>query len=113
MNQKIIPEIFRELFVPNFTEEQRRGIFTSEYKTELRRRLLRGEEVNASEVGVKTFVVDGGRISGKTQNNENATVPLFFGEKGDIWYCRSEESTIRRSVFQSMQTTLRGLGFTL
>ena len=113
MNQKIIPEIFRELFVPNFTEEQRRGIFTPEYKTELRRRLLRGEEVNASEVGVKTFVVDGGRISGKTQNNENATVPLFFGEKGDIWYCRSEESTIRRSVFQSMQTTLREMGFTL
>lgn len=32
------------------------------YKTELRRRLLRGEEVNAAEVGVKTFVVDGGYI---------------------------------------------------
>ena len=39
--------------------------------------------------------------------------PDFFGDTGDIWYCRSEENTIRRSIFQSMQSTLRMRGFTL
>lgn len=113
MKNIIIPEIYKPLFKPNFTPEQRAAIFTSEYKAELRRRLLRGEDVTAAEVGVKTFVIDGGRISGKTQNDELATVPDFFGERGDIWYCRSEENTIRRSIFQSMQSTLHSMGFTL
>lgn len=113
MKQIIIPEVFKELFMPNYTPEQRKNIFTAEYKQDLKHRLMRGEEVAASEVGVKTFVVDGGRISGKTINDENATVPDFFGEPGDIWYCRSEENTIRRSIFQSMQSTLRSMGFTL
>lgn len=112
MNKIIVPEIFKPLFTPNFTEEERKK-FTPEYKAEIKRRLLRGEEVSDEEIGVKTFVERGGRISGKTVNDEMATVPDFFGEKGDIWYCRSEENTIRRSIFQSMQSTLRNAGFTL
>ena len=89
MNKIIVPEIFKPLFTPNFTAEERKK-FTPEYKAEIKRRLLRGEEVSDEEIGVKTFVERGGRISGKTVNDEMATVPDFFGEKGDVWYCRSE-----------------------
>ena len=113
MGNIIIPDIYKPLFNPNFTPEQRARLFTSNHKSELRRKLMRGEEVSAAEVGVRTFIIDGGRISGKTKNDELASVPDFFGEPGDIWYCRSEENTIRRSIFQSMQSTLYGMGFTL
>ena len=76
--------------------------------------MLHGEDIDASALGVKTFVLKGGRISGKTVNDEKATIPLFFDkEPGDIWYCRSEDNTIRRSIFQSLQSTLRGEGYTL
>lgn len=111
-NKIYIPEIFKPLFVPNHTKSER-ALFTSEYKAGLKRRLLSGEEITDNMLGVKTIVMRGGRISGKTVNDELATIPDFFGEKGDIWYCRSEENTIRRSIFQSMQSTLRERGFTL
>lgn len=111
--QKTIPELFKPLFIPNRTSEER-ALFTAEYKRKIKLKLLRGEDIDASELGVKTFVLKGGRISGKTVNDEEATVPDFFDkEPGDIWYCRSEENTIRRSIFQSMQSTLRTEGFTL
>lgn len=108
----IVPKIFRPLFVPNHTEQERKK-FTDSYKAELKRRLIRGEELSDSELGIKTIIQDGGRISGKTKNGELAATPDFFGEPGDIWYCRSEENTIRRSIFQSMQSTLREQGYTL
>ena len=111
--QIIIPNKFKELFLPNHTVEERK-IFTPEYKAEIKRRLLRGEDVTDAEIGLKTFVLQGGRISGKTVNDELATIPCFFDrEPGDIWYCRSEENTIRSSIFQSMQGTLRNQGYTL
>jgi hypothetical protein len=103
----IVPQKFKSLFLPNHTEEEAKR-FTAEYKANIRRRLLRGEDVTADEIGIKKFVLKGGRVSGKTQNDELATIPLFFDkEPGDIWYCRSEENTIRSSIFQSMQATLR------
>lgn len=108
----IIPKIFKPLFVPNYTEEERKR-FTPKYKAELKRRILKGETVDESEIGVKTFIQDGGRVSGKTKNGEYATTPDFFGDKGDMWYCRSEENTIRRSIFQSMQSSLYEQGYTL
>lgn len=109
----IIPKIFKELFIPNRTAVER-AKFTPEYKREIKRKLLHGEDIDASALGVKTFVLKGGRISGKTVNDEKATIPLFFDkEPGDIWYCRSEDNTIRRSIFQSLQSTLRGEGYTL
>lgn len=111
-NRIEVPEIFSELFLPNHTVFERRK-FTSEYKADLKRRLIRGELITDDMLGVKSFVLKGGRISGKTMNDELAVVPDFFGEPGDIWYCRSEENTIRRSIFQSMQSTLRKRGFTL
>ncbi len=108
----IIPEIFKPLFLPNHTAAQREA-FTKEYKAEIKRKLLRGEEISDEMLGVKTIVLKGGRISGKTVNDEISAIPDFFGESGDIWYCRSEENTIRRSIFQSMQSALRQRGFTL
>jgi len=113
MANVIVPKIFKELFIPNHTEQEKKK-FTPQYKAEIRRRLLRGEEISDSEIGVKTFVLKGGRISGKTANDELATIPLFFDkEPGDIWCCRSEDNTIRNSIFQSVQSTLRKQGYTL
>ena len=111
-NKIIIPSCFKPLFLPNHTVEQRKR-FTPEYKANLRRRLLRGETLNDDDIGLKTIIQDGGRVSGKTVNGEYAATPDFFGERGDMWYCRSEENTIRRSIFQSMQSTLRAQGYTL
>lgn len=111
--EKIIPEIFKPLFIPNWTPQERMK-FTPEYKRQIKLKLLRGESVDASEMGVKTFVLRGGRISGKTQNDETATIPdLLDRTPGDVWYCRSEENTIRRSIFQSMQATIRSFGYTI
>ena len=105
--------MYASLFLPNHTEEQARK-FTSEYKAQIRRRLLSGEELSNDEIGLKEFVLKGGRISGKTQNDDYSTVPLLVDkEPGDVWLCRSEESTIRRSVFQAMQSAIRDLGYTI
>lgn len=108
----IIPDIFHPLFLPNHTRKER-SAFTPAYKAEIRRKMMRGEEISDELLGLKTIVLKGGRISGKTINDELATVQDFFDDKGDIWYCRSEENTIRRSIFQSMQSTLRKCGFSL
>ena len=107
-----IPDKFRPLFLPNHGKAERQK-FTSAYKAELKRKLVRGESITDDMLGVKSFVLKGGRISGKTMNDELAAVQDFFGDSGDVWYCRSEENTIRRSIFQSMQSTLRMYGFTL
>ena len=108
----IIPNLFRPLFEPNFTEEERKK-FTPAYKESLRKRLMSGEELTDSDIGVKTIIQDGGRVSGKTLNGEYAIGHDVVKGRGDIWYCRSEENTIRRSIFQSMQATLHSMGFTL
>lgn len=107
------PKIFKELFMPNWNIEEAKR-FTPRYKEELRKRLYRGEEVSPNDLGVKEFILKGGRLSGKTQTDEEATVPeILSEERGDIWYCRSEDNTIRRSIFQSMQATLYKYGCTL
>lgn len=108
-----IPEKFKPLFTPNWTEDERRR-FTPGYMAEIKRKMLLGEDVSAGDLGVKEIVLRGGRISGKTNNDELACLPeLLSPEKGDIWYCRSEDNTIRRSIFQSMQATIRSAGFTI
>ena len=114
MKEKVtIPKIFKPLFLPNWTEEEAKR-FTPTYKDEIRRRLYRGEEVSAADLGVREIILKGGRISGKTINDELASIPdLTSEERGDLWYCRSEDNTIRRSIFQSMQATLHARGFTL
>lgn len=112
-NNLIIPQKFKDLFVPNRSEEEQ-AKFTKQYKSEIRRRLLHGEELNAADVGIKEIINRGGRLSGKTKNGEIATLSDFFTVGGgDIWYCRSEDNTIRRSIFQSMQATIREFGFTV
>lgn len=109
----VIPKKFEILVKPNYTEEERRRLFPPEKKVEVRRRLLKGEEIDDSDIGLKTIILKGGRISGKTQTDDYATIPLFFGDKGDIWYCRSEENTLRRSVVASLEQTIHNCGFTL
>lgn len=105
-----VPSIFKPLFLPNRTPEERK-IFTPEYKASLRRRLMLGEDIDPREFGVQEIVLRGGRISGKTVNDENAAfLDLIDPEIGDVWYCRSEDNTIRRSVFQSMLATIRRFG---
>ena len=109
----VIPQIYQPLFVANHKSEEA-AKFTADYKNEIRRRLIRGEYVSDDEIGVKTFVCKGGRISGKTDNDEFATIPLLWDDTpGDVWYCRSADNTIRRSIFQSMQATIRKLGFSV
>lgn len=104
-----VPKIYEPLFLPN-----RAGTFSPERKAEIRARLMRGENVSTKEVGIKIFVLAGGRSSGKTKNDELANIPLLLSkERGDIWYCRSEQGDIRMSIFQSMQSTIQSLGFTL
>ena len=111
MNIKI-PKIYEPLFRPNHTREEL-AKFTDSYKASLRKRILAGEELDLSAIGLKTFVLYGGRSSGKTKNDEYSTAELFFGKPGDIWYCRSEQADIRLSIFQSLQSTLFSMGFTL
>ena len=108
-----IPQIFKPLFLPNRSPEEQKK-FTPNYKQELRRRLLQGEQLTASDLGIKEIILRGGRVSGKTKNDDLATIPLLDSkEKGDVWCCRSEDNTIRRTVFQSFQAQLHELGYTL
>lgn len=109
-----IPAPYQVLFQPNYTEEERRRIFTPDYKAKLRQELMRGGEAVDRDVGVKTFVLSSGRISGKTVNDDLACVQLLTeDERGDIWQCRSEENTIRKSTFQSMQAAIRRYGYSI
>lgn len=110
--QIIIPKIYAPLFLPNHTPEEA-ARFTPEYKAEIRRRLLRGEELTNEEIGLSEIVLRGGRISGKTQNDDYASIPLLAEKtRGDIWVCRSEENTIRRTVYQSALSAIHDLGYT-
>ena len=75
---------------------------------------MRGEDVDPRDFGVQEIVLRGGRISGKTMNDEDAAfLDLIDPEPGDVWYCRSEENTIRRSIFQSFLATIRRFGYTV
>lgn len=113
MAQIIIPKKFEPLFLPNRSKEEQ-AKFTAEYKKQLRKRLLQGEILEASDLGIKEIILRGGRLSGKTKNDDLATIPLVDSvERGDVWICRSEDNTIRRTVFQSFQAELHGLGYTL
>ena len=111
--RKIQPQIFKDIYLPNWSEEEKKR-FTPLYKENLRKRLYSREDISPAELGIKEFVLKGGRVSGKTKSSETAAIPdIVSAETGDIWYCRSEDNTIRRSVFQSMQNTLYEYGFTL
>jgi len=116
MKQRVdVPEKFKELFLPNHSEEKRKR-FTQIYKTELKRKLMRGESITDDMLGVKSFVLKGGRISGKTMNDELAAIQDFFGDSGDIWYCRSEENTIRQTrihVVEQKRYGFQGVEFTV
>lgn len=107
------PKIYSQLFLPNHTPEEQKK-FTPEYKEALRLKAMAGIQLTPNEVGIKTFVLEGGRSSGKTKNDELSTVQLLDEDEiGDVWYCRSEQEDIRMSIFQSMQSTLRRMGYTL
>lgn len=106
-------DTYLPLLLPNHTPEKSRQFEDIEYKNSLIKRILSGEEVDPSAFGAKTFVDRSGRSTGKTTNTEFAIGQAIVNGKGDVWYCRSELGDIRSSIFTSMQSTLRTMGFTL
>ncbi|MEG2117087.1 MAG: phage terminase large subunit [Clostridia bacterium] len=73
---------------------------------------LPNEHNSLEDIGVAEYILKSGRVSGKTQHDEMAAVLDLLNGKGDIWYCRSEDNTIRGSIFTSMLNTISMLGFT-
>lgn len=61
---------------------------------------------------INEFVLESGRVSGKTQHDEMAAVLELMSGRGDMWYCRSEDNTIRGSIFTSTLNTISMLGLT-
>ncbi|MCX4361785.1 MAG: phage terminase large subunit [Clostridia bacterium] len=106
-------DTYLPLLLPNHSIEQANLFETKEYKESLTKRILSGEELDPSAFGAKTYIGKSGRSTGKTTNSELAIAQDIVTGKGDIWYCRSELGDIRSSIFSSMQSTIRKLGFTL
>lgn len=108
---------FLDTYLPileaNHSAEQTRLFEDEEYKKELNERLLNGEIVDPSAFGAKTYIGKSGRSTGKTTNTEFVIGKMITEGDGDIWYCRSEEGDIGKSIFSSMVATLRIMGFTL
>lgn len=80
-------------------------------REEMMRRLLDGEDLNLSDMGVDEFVLYSGRVSGKTQHDEIAIINDIVTGKGDVWYTRSEDGDIRGSIFTSTLGTIAQMGF--
>lgn len=102
---------FAPLFLPNHTDEDAKAI--RESQSELVAKLLNGDKVGLSDLGVKEFVLLSGRVSGKTQHDEFAAVADLIQGVGDMWYVRSEEGDIRQSIFTSMQQTIIQMGYSV
>ena len=106
-------DTYLPILTPNHSLEQMKLFESEEYKEGLNRRLLNGEVLNPSVFGAKTYVGKSGRSTGKTTNTEFVIGKFISEGAGDIWYCRSEDGDIGKSIFSSMQATLRIMGFTL
>lgn len=106
-------DTYLPILQPNHTPDQARLFESEEYKRELIDRMLNGEDIDPSAIGAKTYVNKSGRSTGKTTNTEFVIGKFITEGNGDIWYCRSEDGDIGRSIFTSMQSTLRVMGFTL
>ena len=101
------------LIEPNHSPESSLVFDSPEYRKQLIARLMAGEEIDPSEFGAVTIIGESGRSTGKTTHNEFAIGKEITKGRGDAWYCRSELGDIRSSIFTSMQSTLRTMGFTL
>ena len=113
MSEIIIPRVYKPLLTLNHSAEMAEKYDSPSYRVEIVKRVLNGERVELSELGVKEFLPYSGRLSGKTTSNEIAMGLDIRRYKGDMWYCRSELGDIRNSIFQSMQNTLHSLGATV
>ena len=80
-------------------------------KEEMLQRLLDGEELNLADMGVDEYILCSGRVSGKTQHDEIATISDIVNGTGDVWYTRSEDGDIRSSIFTSTLATIAQMGF--
>lgn len=80
-------------------------------KEEMLQRLLDGEELNLADMGVDEYILCSGRVSGKTQHDEIATISDIVNGMGDVWYTRSEDGDIRSSIFTSTLATIAQMGF--
>lgn len=106
-------DTYLPILMPNHSAEQMKLFESEEYKSDLIRRLLLGEELDPSSFGAKTYIGKSGRSTGKTTNTEFVIGKFITEGVGDIWYCRSEDGDIGKSIFSSMQSTLRQMGFAL
>lgn len=85
---------------------------TSRYtKAEILQKLLAGEEVDPSEIGIDEIICTSGRVSGKTHHGDIATVKDLYDGVGDVWYCRSEDGDIRTSIFTGLLSTITEMGY--
>jgi phage terminase large subunit len=110
-NQLTMLQDFAPLFLPNHSAS-RLSIIRANRDSNIKRMLM-GEDVNLADLGVKEFVLQSGRVSGKTKHDEYAAVAEIVKGRGDMWYCRSEDADIRNSIFTSMQQSIADFGFTL
>lgn len=108
-------DCYLPLIEPNHSPAECKKFDSLEYRADLIRRMLAGEQINPAEFGARTIIGESGRSTGKTTHTEFAIAKAMtdYSERGDSWYCRSELGDIRNSVFTSMQSTLYSLGFTL
>jgi len=102
---------FAPLFKPNHSPLRAEAIRAQ--RSELVKKILEGQEVSLSELGIKEYILQSGRVSGKTQHDEFAAVADLIQGKGDMWYCRSEDGDIRGSIFTSMQQSIAAMGYSL
>lgn len=100
---------FLEQYEPLLTGSGKNAVADKEIITQ---RLLAGEELNLSDMGVDEYILSSGRVSGKTQHDEIAIVCDMLNGDGDIWYTRSEDGDIRGSVFSSLLATIVKMGYT-
>lgn len=80
-------------------------------RQEMMQRLLSGEDLNLADMGVDEYILNSGRVSGKTQHDEIALINDIVTGKGDVWYTRSEDGDIRSSIFTSTLSTIALMGF--
>lgn len=99
---------YLECYEPLLTGSGKKATVSRE---EMMRRLLDGEDVNLAEMGVDEYILESGRVSGKTSHDDIAAVNDIVTGVGDVWITRSEDGDIRNTVFASILVTITNMGF--
>lgn len=99
---------FLRIYEPLLTTREPKEI----NQEEVVKALLSGEDVDLRDLGIEEYILESGRVSGKTQHNAIACIHDLISGVGDIWYCRSEDGDIRGSIFTSCLSTINSMGLT-